>query len=146
MKKNNLFACGLMALLMSSGSVWADSYLDWAEQVRNSTKGLQICKDAYSDAIGYGRTESERAKYLPEARRTCGVMKIGFDTTMLTVRQQVDEMADVLKAYHQLVDGAFKKLVPKPNEDPLDYYANSMELVAKVQKQQLKLVELSGSR
>lgn len=135
-----------MLFLLITGDAWADSYLDWAEQVSKATKGLQICKDAYSDAIGYGRTESERAKYLPEARRICGVMKIGFDTTMLTVRQQVDEMPDVLKAYHQLVDGAFKKLVPKPNEDPLDYYADSIELVAKVNKQQLKLIELSGGQ
>ena len=139
------FIVGFFWLSMVIGApAQADPYRMWSDEVSKATKGLGICAEAYSDAIGHGRTNAEIAKRLPEARQTCGVMKIGFDTTMLTVRKHVNGIDGVLSSYHKLGNEAFKKLIPKPNQDPLEYYATSLELVLMVNQEHYKIVALNG--
>lgn len=143
MKKLIAVAIGLSGCLVCLAAI-ADPYRVWADEVSKATKGLQICAEAYSEAIGHGRTTAQIEKLLPEARRTCGVMKISFDNTMLTVRKRVNGIDGVLIAYQRLGDEAFKNLVPKPNQDPLEYYAKSLELVVRVQKEHYQVVALDG--
>lgn len=125
-------------------NAYADPYRVWSDEVRSATKGLSICADAYRESLGHGRTAQEVKKYLTKANRTCAVLKMKFDTTMLTVRSNVNGIDGPLASYHRLVLKGFDEITPKANEDPLSYEADSTEIELLVQKMQLKLVALDG--
>lgn len=129
----------LMTFGLAVGSANADPYYRWSEQVQKATKGLEICVDAYSNAMGNGRSPSEADTYLKNAQKTCSIMKTSFDLTMLTVRQNVDGMDDALAAYHRRGLAGFDEIVPKPGQHPLLYQAEALEKILSIQKQQLTL-------
>lgn len=133
----------LILVGLTTLSANADPYRDWSDEVMKATKGLKICSTAYWDAIG-GKHEDEWKKYLPDATRTCGVMKMGFNTTMLVVRKNVNGMDDILKTYHSMVLAAFDRIVPKTGQNPLEYYVLSLETVKVVYEQHLKISALDG--
>jgi hypothetical protein len=133
-------------LLFTSLAAHADPYRLWAGEVSKATKGLEICADAYADAIGNGHDQRERKKYSVEAAKSCGALKIKFDATMLAVRTNVNDLDDVLRAYHQLGIEAFKQLEPKPNQHPLSYLESSKEIILAVSQMHFRLVALDGGR
>lgn len=126
-------------------SAHADPYRDWSEHVMKANKGVKICHSAYSDAIG-GRTESEWKKFLPEAARTCAVLKANFNTTMITVRLNVNGLDAALDDYHKYVLAVFDSLPPQSGESPLEYYVRGLKLDLDVTRAHFNLSSLNGGR
>lgn len=138
------FIVGVCWLSMVIGApAQADPYRVWSDQVMKATKGLEVCASAYWDAVG-GRNEGEWKRFLPEATRTCKVMKSSFNTTMLATRTNVNGMDDILKSYHLAGLAAFDRVVPRYGQNPLEYYVKSLETVKIMYEQQLKVAELNG--
>lgn len=133
-----LFAA-VLAVGLALTNAHADPYYNWSEHVQKATKGLDICVEAYSNAIGNGRSPADAKTYLQSAQKTCAIMKTSFDLTMLTVRQNVDGMDDALAAYHRLGLTGFEEIVPKPGQHPLLYQAEALEKILFIHKQQSAL-------
>jgi hypothetical protein len=129
----------LLILMLSSVSWHAksDPYRDWANEVNKATKGLEICSREYAKAI-------QDRELMTYAQRTCGTMKGLFDTTMLTVRSNVNGIDDVLASFHRLGNAAFDEMKPKQNESPLTYLDRELKARLLVSKMQLQLTALDG--
>ena len=140
------FFISAILYFVTAFSAHADPYRMWADEVNKATKGLSICREAYSKAIGYGRSEAEMKRHLTQAVGTCSVLKTHFDTTMLAVKLNVNGMDEALDAYQQLVKAAFERLTPKKPPDPLTYYTESLETVLTTEKMHLKLISVDGGR
>ena len=142
MKKLKLIA--LFAALLTTAYAQADPYLDWAGEVEKASKGLSVCIDTYASAIQGNRPEKDQPLRLANARRTCEILKIGFDTTMLAVCTRVENMDKPLANYHEAVLQTFEYVVAEPREDPLAYMIRtSATKLGLVQLQNL-LIECSA--
>ncbi len=116
-----------VAVLLAVVEAQAEPYRNWSDHVEKANRGVKICASAVLDAIG-GKTETEWKKYLPEATRTCAVMKANFNTTMLTVRLNVNGIDSALESYHSFGLATFDALGPQPGESPLEYHVRSLKL------------------
>lgn len=143
MNLRSFLISGMLACIPFFGA-HADPYRMWASEVSKATKGLSICREAYSKAVGFGRSESEMRKQVAEALNTCAVLKSHFETTMLAVKMNVNGIDEPLESYSQLVRAGFEQLAPKTKPDPLKYYTESLGTVVTIEKMQLKLIALDG--
>jgi len=134
-----------VVLFTTFSNAHADPYRLWSDEVSKATKGLSICADSYKESLGHGRTTQEIKKHLAKASRTCAVLKTKFDTTMLTVRSNVNGIDGPLASYHRLVLEGFDQIAPRADEDALTYYSDSVKIEVLIQKMQLNLIALDGS-
>ena len=145
-KPKHLTLVAAVLLFTACVAAHADPYRLWAGEVAKATKGLEICADAYSDAIGNGHDERQRKKYSNEAAKTCDALKARFNATMLVVRTNVDDLDNLLRAYHQLGIEAFKSLEPTADQHPLSYLLSSKETILAVTQMHTRLIKLDGGR
>lgn len=127
----------ILTLSLVSWHAKSDPYRVWAAEVNKASKGLEICSREYARAL----QERELMTY---AQRTCGTMKGIFDTTMLTVRANVNGIDDVLASFHRLGNAAFDEMKPKQNESPLMYLDRELKARLLIAKMLLQLTALDG--